>query len=114
MSVWMPTMRARSALFVFGAILLGAFVVAAASTRWFASFGGKLEGDRLERARRSRQFDGKKFVNPIPTRMLVPGTTREMIRHQFFGKEQRVPPRPVPVVPRSATDYAVPPPSGLR
>ena len=88
--------------------------MAAASTRWFASFGGKLEGDRLERARQSPQFDGKKFVNPIPTRMLVPGTTWEMIRHQFFGKEQRVPPKPVPVVPRSATDYALPPPSGLR
>jgi L-ascorbate metabolism protein UlaG (beta-lactamase superfamily) len=88
--------------------------MAAASTHWFATFGGKLEGDRLERARLSPQFDGTKFVNPIPTTMLVPGSTWEMIRHQFFGKEERVPRRPLPVVPRSGTDYGLPPPSGLR
>jgi hypothetical protein len=96
------------------ALLLGALVVAATSTRWFASFGGTLDGARLERARQSPHFDGKKFVNPAPTRMLVAGTTWEMIRHEFLGKEQRVPPRPLPVVPRSAADYGLPPPSDLR
>lgn len=88
--------------------------MAAASTRWFATFGGKLEGARLERARRSPRFDGEKFVNPVPTNMLVPGTTWEMIRHQLFGGEERVPPRPPPVVARTGADYATPPASGLR
>jgi L-ascorbate metabolism protein UlaG (beta-lactamase superfamily) len=37
-----------------------------------------------------------------------------MIRHQLFGGEERVPPRPLPVVARSAADYAAPPTSGLR
>lgn len=88
--------------------------MAAASTRWFATFGGRLEGARLERARHSPRFDGKKFVNPIPTNMLVPGTTFEMIWHQLFGREERVPRRALPVVARSAADYTTPPASGLR
>jgi L-ascorbate metabolism protein UlaG (beta-lactamase superfamily) len=95
-------------------LLLCAFAVAAGSTRWFASFGGKLEGGRLERARQSPRFDGAKFVNPVPTNLLVPGTWWEMIRHQVLGGEERVPRRPPQVVPRSAADYATPPVSGLR
>jgi len=97
------------------AILLAAlFVAAAISTSGFASFGGKLEGKRLERARGSPHFDGKEFVNSVPTHMLVPGTFWQMLRHQFFGTEQRVPLVPLPVVARSTADYAAPPSSGLR
>ena len=99
---------------VLTAILLGAFAMAATSTRWFAAFGGKLQGARLERARHSPQFDGTKFVNPVPTKLLVPGTTWEMIRHQLFGGEERVPRRPPPVATRTTADYATPPVSGLR
>jgi len=84
------------------------------STSWLASFGGKVEGARLERAQRSPNFRDGRFVNPVPTRMLVPGTFLDMVRHQLFGKEQRVPPRPPPVVTRTAADYATPPTSGLR
>lgn len=96
------------------AVLLVAFAVAAASTRWFATFGGKVEGARLERARRSPHFDGTRFVNSVPTHVLVPGTLWEMIRHQLLGGEERVPRRPPPVVARTAADYDLPPPSGLR
>jgi L-ascorbate metabolism protein UlaG (beta-lactamase superfamily) len=96
------------------AILLGALAMAASSTGWFASFGGKVRGERLERARRSPQFEGARFVNSMPTHMLVPGTTWEMIRHQLFGGEERVPRRPLPVVARAAADYQAPPPTGLR
>ena len=88
--------------------------MAATSTRWFLTFGGTLQGARLERARHSPQFDGEKFVNPIPTNMLKPGSTWEMIRHQLFGDEQRVPPSPPPVVARATADYSAPPASGLR
>ncbi len=84
------------------------------SPSWLATFGGVVEGARLERARRSPNFDGKRFVNPVPTRMLVPGTFWEMVRHQFLGDEVRVPPRPPPVDARTGADYATPPPSGLR
>jgi L-ascorbate metabolism protein UlaG (beta-lactamase superfamily) len=88
--------------------------VSAASTQGFASFGGKLDGARLERARRSPQFDGKKFVNPLPTQTLVPGTFWQMVRHQIFGREQRVPSSPPPVLARSSADYRTLPASGLR
>jgi L-ascorbate metabolism protein UlaG (beta-lactamase superfamily) len=88
--------------------------MAVASTGWLASFGGKLEGARLERARRSPQFDGTRFVNSVPTALMQPGSTWEMLRHQLLGDEERVPRRALPVVPRSAADYATPPASGLR
>jgi len=39
---------------------------------------------------------------------------REMLKHQFFGKEQREPVRPVPVVIRTKSDYLTPPATGLR
>jgi len=89
-------------------------MTAGVSTSWFASFGGKVEGARLERARHSPNFRDGKFVNPLPTRMLVPGTFLDMVRHQLFGKEQRVPPSPPPVVRHAGADYATPPSSGLR
>jgi L-ascorbate metabolism protein UlaG (beta-lactamase superfamily) len=109
-----PVTWRRRALGLFAFILGALFVAVGASSSWFASFGGKLEGARLERARRSPHFREGKFVNPVPTHMLVPGTFWEMIRHQLFGAEQRVPPGPLPVVKRTASDYATPPASGLR
>jgi L-ascorbate metabolism protein UlaG (beta-lactamase superfamily) len=109
-----PGARRRRWPVVLATLVLGVLGVAASSTGWFATFGGKLEGARLERARHSPRFDGERFVNPVPTRMLVPGSTWEMIRHQLFGGEERVPLRPPPIVARSTADYATPPASGLR
>ena len=83
------------------------------STEWLVSLGGRVEGARLERARKSPQFKDGKFRNAEPSRMLNT-SNREMLRRQFFGKEQRAPLKPVPVVARSASDYATPPASGLR
>jgi L-ascorbate metabolism protein UlaG (beta-lactamase superfamily) len=96
------------------AILLGALAMALASTRWLASFGGTVQGPRLERVLRSPRFDGHRFVNPVPTDLLVPGSTWEMIRHQLFGGEERVPRRAIPLEERQAADYVTPPASGLR
>jgi L-ascorbate metabolism protein UlaG (beta-lactamase superfamily) len=83
------------------------------STQWLRSFGGRLEGARLERARRSPEFADGKFRNTEPSRMLR-GSYREMFRRQFFGDEVRHPVKPVPVVARATSDYANPPASGLR
>jgi len=94
-------------------LLGGAVVVLLQSTEWLASLGGRVTGRRLERARRSPQFAGGKFHNPEKTRMAT-GSMREMARRQFFGKEQRAPLAPVPVIHRSTRDYATPPASGLR
>jgi len=101
-------------LFLLAAVAIAIIaVILLRSTEWLASLGGRMNGARLDRARRSPEFHDGKFRNPWPTRMLT-GTYSEMLRHQFFGKEKREPSGPIPVVDRSSSDYATPPPSGLR
>jgi len=94
-------------------IVAAAVLVLLRSTEWLLSLGGRLGGARLDRARRSPQFADGKFRNLQPSR-LATASTREMLRRQFFGKEQRTPLHPIPVVVRTARDYATPPASGLR
>lgn len=45
---------------------------------------------------------------------MLTGSYREMLRRQFFGGEQRQPSSPIPVITRTARDYANAPASGLR
>lgn len=91
-----PKRRLRVALLI---VLLLVIVVAVLlwSAEWLVSLGGLPQGARLERVRRSPQYaDGKfrnKEENPNPKT-----SNREMLRRQFFGKEQREPLRAVPVV----------------
>ncbi|HEX6640174.1 MAG TPA: MBL fold metallo-hydrolase, partial [Thermoanaerobaculia bacterium] len=95
-------------------LLLAALaVVALYSTEWLASLGGRVTGARLERARRSPQFADGRFHNTEKS-TLARTSYREMARRQFFGDEQREPIAPIPVVRRTARDYATPPASGLR
>ena len=77
-------------------------------------FGAAADGERLKRVMRSERHISGKFENLEETHTLVPGKLIEMITHQFFGDEQRVPPQPVPVVKRRAADYAVKPAHGIR
>jgi L-ascorbate metabolism protein UlaG (beta-lactamase superfamily) len=88
-------------------------IVALYSTEWLLSLGGRVTGARLARARQSPQFEHDRFRNTEPSTAPRP-SNREMARRQFFGKEQRQPLAPVPVVRRSASDYATAPASGLR
>ncbi len=106
-------MRARRILIVLG-VLIGVVAGVVAGVLQLPAFGGKLAGDRRTRAEHSGHFRDGKFVNLEPTHMLTPGTFGEMLQHQFFGDEQRVPPKPPPVLQRTAADYATPPASGLR
>lgn len=46
--------------------------------------------------------------------MMTPGVFWSAMRRQLFGREQRVPPAPVPIVPLTAADFAHAPSSGLR
>lgn len=94
-------------------LLTGAALVVLRSTRWLAALGSRATGARLDRVRRSPEFHEGKFQNPQPTRMLT-GSYRAMLRHQFFGGEQREPAGVVPVVTLVRGDYANPPASGLR
>jgi L-ascorbate metabolism protein UlaG (beta-lactamase superfamily) len=100
-------------LVVFVASVVGLAVVALYSTDWLISLGGRVTGARLKRARKSPEFADGRFHNTEPSR-LTTASNREMLRRQFLGKEQRHPVHPVPVVHRTARDYATPPASGLR
>ncbi|MEA2236112.1 MAG: hypothetical protein QOC81_836 [Thermoanaerobaculia bacterium] len=108
--------KRRGCLRVFTVILVilaAALVVALRSTRWLASLGGRVTGARLDRVRRSPEYRDGKFHNAQPSRMLT-GSYRAMLKHQFFGGEQREPTGPIPVIKRTRSDYAIPPASGLR
>jgi L-ascorbate metabolism protein UlaG (beta-lactamase superfamily) len=88
--------KKRIALIVF-LLLVAAVLVLLQSTEWLVSLGGRPKGARLERIRRSPQWADGKFRN----RLQAPLTTtsnREMLRRQFFGKEQREPLQPIPVI----------------
>jgi hypothetical protein len=100
--------RLRVIVWFVAALALAAFAI----TR-LPVFGQAPSGERLARASRSKHYDGQ-FKNLEPTHKLQPGALREMLQHQFFGGEQRVPSRPVPIVQRQTADYANRPSSGLR
>jgi L-ascorbate metabolism protein UlaG (beta-lactamase superfamily) len=105
--------RGRRVALVFLLVVIAVAVLLLYSTEWLASFGGRIKGARLERAKRSPQFADGRFRNAQKSRMLS-GSYRDMLRRQFFGKEQRSPLRPVPVVKRTRQDYMTRPATGLR
>lgn len=78
----------KRVLAVIGVLFVLILVVLLHSTEGLASLGGRVEGARLERARRSPQFAGGKFRNKEP-RGMAKTSNREMLRRQFFGDEQR-------------------------
>jgi L-ascorbate metabolism protein UlaG (beta-lactamase superfamily) len=94
-----------------GAVALGAVLT---STGWLAAFGARPAGARQARIARSRQWQGGAFRNPIPTRLTAPGSVARSLRLQVLGREQRVPPGPVPVEVPGRMALAAPPASGLR
>jgi L-ascorbate metabolism protein UlaG (beta-lactamase superfamily) len=105
-------LRRRIGLWAFG-IISAVVIVLLHSTEWLVSLGGRVAGVRAQRVRQSPHFSNGKFRNPEPTRM-VTSSTRDMLRRQFFGEEQREPLKTIPVQQRSAADYASAPQSGLR
>ena len=98
-----------------GTAILGVAVVALArSTGWFQSIGGRMSGERLDRARRSPQWVDGRFENSPATRTLVPGSFSAMLRMQVCGKQVRYSRHPIPVETRKRVDYDTPAESGLR
>ena len=81
---------------------------------FFTAFGASATGDRLARMRKSPRYKDGKFQNSVHTVQVLPGTLFSTLRRQLTGKEQRVPPGPLPVVTRTPADFATPPASGLR
>ena len=81
-----------------------------------APFGADPTGDRLDRILRSPNYRDGAFVNPVAARAASGGgllrTLPEAMRKE--ARRARRPVRPVPLHPRTLTDLAEPPASGLR
>lgn len=77
------------------------------------SFGGRVSGERLARARATNHHRDGKFVNLMPTNLMAGGVW-DMLKRQFAGDELRVPSDPVPIERRHTGDYDRCPRSGLR
>ncbi|MBX7268032.1 MBL fold metallo-hydrolase [Micromonospora sp. Llam7] len=80
------------------AALAGLAGVAWAARNIPAALGGQLAGARAERAARSPQFRDGTFHNRAGTRTTVPAPDRNLLRELIFGKQQRRPTAPVPLV----------------
>ena len=96
------------------AVVVLVVVVLIASTGWLDALGSAPEGERLARIRRSPNYRDGAFRNPDTTTLGAPGSFWTMMRRQFGGHEQRVPPAPMPIVTLTRADFAQPPASGLR
>jgi L-ascorbate metabolism protein UlaG (beta-lactamase superfamily) len=102
--------RPRHVLLALGAAAVGAGLY---STSGLASFGARPSGERLARIERSPNYRDGKFQNLVGTRDITTGTL-DVLRKQFLGPEQRVPPGPVPLVGLTRRAFDAPPASGLR
>ncbi len=78
------------------------------------SFGSKPKGARLERVLSSSHWRDGRFQNTVPVaKPLEDGKAFQLANAFLFGREQRTPPRPLPVLdPRAAWMQNAP--SGLR
>lgn len=76
-----------------------------------AAIGGRPEGERLARMRRSPHYRDGQFLNPVPASIAPPSSGPEIFRDMVFGKELRKPSRPVPLV---VPSFDAPPADGLR
>jgi L-ascorbate metabolism protein UlaG (beta-lactamase superfamily) len=88
-------------------------IIVIASTSWLDTLGSEPAGDRLARIQRSPNYRDGAFRNPDTT-SATPTSTRQMLKRWLFGKEQRVPPAPIPIVRLTRANFSQPPVSGLR
>ena len=87
-----------------GSALVGGAAAAGRAALRHPVFGAALEGDRLDRMRRSPQWADGRFVNPEPTSLGAPaGAAWEWLTG---GADGRRPTAPPPTVARTAADFA--------
>ncbi|MBC7449162.1 MAG: MBL fold metallo-hydrolase, partial [Hymenobacteraceae bacterium] len=63
---------------------------------------------------RKAQRDGRKFLNPVPTDTVLPGTTWRMLREWAGGDQERTPAAPIGPFRTDPTVYVTAPAKGLR
>ena len=113
MSALPKSRRARVLLGILAAFLV-IVVVLIGSTGWLDALGAAPTGERLARIQRSPNYRDGAFRNPDTTTMMARGGMGKMLRHWLFGREQRVPPAPMPIITLTRANFAQPPASGLR
>jgi L-ascorbate metabolism protein UlaG (beta-lactamase superfamily) len=113
MSLLPKSRLGRVLLSLFALCLIGV-VILVASTGWLDALGAAPAGERLARIQRSPNYRDGAFRNPEATDLGLKGGVGKMFRDWIFGKQQRVPPAPMPIVPLTRASFAQPPASGLR
>lgn len=68
------------------------------SSDWGATFGGKIEGERLARVNASPNFKDGRAQNTVETSLGLDGDLWEIAVEWFRGGKERKPPQPVPMV----------------
>jgi len=68
------------------------------SSDWGATFGGKIEGERLDRVNASPNFTDGKAQNAVETSLGLDGDLWGITVEWFRGAKARKPPEPVPMV----------------
>ncbi|MGC0417067.1 MBL fold metallo-hydrolase [Embleya sp. AB8] len=89
-----------------GRLVAGGLALAAAG--WAlrdvpAEFGGRADGERLARMRRSPQFADGAFHNPVPADLVAAGNAPQLISQMLRNRDERHPAAPVPLVAAPAT-----------
>lgn len=110
----LPKSRLSRVFLAIFAVLLVTIVVFVGSTGWLDALGAAPKGERLARIQRSPNYRDGAFRNPAATSMMSSGGMGKMLRQWLRGREQRVPPGPLPIVKLTRAEFAQPPASGLR
>lgn len=78
--------------------------------------GTRPKGERLLSIQQSPNYKNGKFVNPVPTTIIAPGSGWKMIKKKLFGNQISRPPAPLPIHPKAQiiATLSKPPTSGLR
>ena len=89
-------------------------ILAFVSTEHLRAFGGEPSGARLARMRASPHFVHGHFENLEPTTLMEGKAYLGAAREWFFGRQQRTPVCPLPIVTDAGSRLATPPGTGLR
>ena len=84
------------------------------SSDWGATFGGKIEGERLARVNASPNFTDGKAQNAVETSLGLDGDLWGITVEWFRGAKARKPPEPVPMVKPDPATFESIHPQGVR
>ncbi|MCP4582988.1 MAG: hypothetical protein GY839_15375 [candidate division Zixibacteria bacterium] len=91
---------------IVGALLIIGTVAFVISTDNLAQFGAGAKGERLAKMKRSPNFDGEKFINPVETSTSWDfGQFLTMVKRSFFGKEERSPKKQIDIVELDSSSF---------